>query len=131
MRYMSSNTDTMEGNRTTDSVAVDARGRPGRLTAFFCDCGGLLVPGDEWTCQACNASSEMDGVTFSTTTEQTRRELSIVTDRFFRGPKTSATCPECGHDEAYFLLAQLRSADESGTQLLTCAECEHNWREDD
>ena len=38
------------------------------------------------------------------------------------------TCPECGHDEAYYELKQTRSADEAPTRIFTCAKCKHTWR---
>ena len=38
------------------------------------------------------------------------------------------TCPECGHDEAYYELKQTRSADEAPTRIFTCAKCKHVWR---
>lgn len=133
---MSSNTEPTDapgrdtavgtGGETIDEVGGQ---RPGDL---FCDCGGLLVPDEPaWRCQSCDATGSMDGVAFGTVEEQERRNLSVVDERFFRGPKTDATCPDCGHDEAYFLLAQLRSADESETRMFTCADCGHNWRDDD
>jgi DNA-directed RNA polymerase subunit M len=46
-------------------------------------------------------------------------------------PTTEEHCPECGHDEAYWQLEQLRAADESGTRFFTCTDCEHKWRADD
>jgi DNA-directed RNA polymerase subunit M len=47
------------------------------------------------------------------------------------GPTTSATCPECGNDRAFWEMKQIRSADESETRFFTCTECGHKWREDD
>ena len=41
------------------------------------------------------------------------------------------TCPECGHDEAYYELKQTRSADEAPTRFFECAKCKHKWREYD
>lgn len=41
------------------------------------------------------------------------------------------TCPECGHDKAYYELKQTRSADEAPTRFFTCAKCKHKWREYD
>ena len=45
--------------------------------------------------------------------------------------KTSATCPKCAHDSAYFMQIQIRSADEPMSTFYKCcrAECGHQWRE--
>lgn len=45
--------------------------------------------------------------------------------------KTSATCPKCAHDLAYFMQIQIRSADEPMSTFYKCArgECAHQWRE--
>ena len=47
------------------------------------------------------------------------------------GPTTTAQCPQCDNDQAFWEMKQIRSADESETRFLTCTECEHKWREDD
>jgi DNA-directed RNA polymerase subunit M len=46
-------------------------------------------------------------------------------------PTTTAQCPECDNDEAYWYMQQIRAADESETRFFVCTECEHKWREDD
>jgi len=45
--------------------------------------------------------------------------------------KTATTCPACGHDEAYFMQLQIRSADEPMTNFFKCAKavCGHRWNE--
>ncbi|GKT34763.1 DNA-directed RNA polymerase subunit/transcription factor S like protein [Aduncisulcus paluster] len=42
---------------------------------------------------------------------------------------TKADCPSCGHDTAFYLTVQIRSADEPSTIFFRCAKCGHNWRE--
>lgn len=44
---------------------------------------------------------------------------------------TDATCPNCGHDRAYFMQMQIRSADEPMTTFYKCCNqvCGHNWRD--
>ncbi|KAJ6794361.1 DNA-directed RNA polymerase III subunit RPC10-like isoform X3 [Iris pallida] len=46
--------------------------------------------------------------------------------------KGQATCPQCGHKEAFFYQLQIRSADEPPTSFYTCCDerCRYNWRED-
>ena len=43
--------------------------------------------------------------------------------------KTSATCPGCAHDEAYFMQIQIRSADEPMSVFYKCVKCARQWRE--
>jgi DNA-directed RNA polymerase subunit M len=102
------------------------------ISALFCDCGGLLTSGsDGWTCKACGKAASKPSTDFTITNCQEERNRSVITDQFFRGPKTSETCPECEYDEAYYRLQQIRSADESETRFFTCARCEHKWRSND
>jgi len=102
------------------------------ISQLFCDCGGILTGGtDGWMCKACGTAASKPSADVMVTTHQEERNLSVVTDQFFVGPKTSETCPECKHDEAYYRLQQTRSADESETRFFTCASCEHEWRVND
>jgi DNA-directed RNA polymerase subunit M len=43
-------------------------------------------------------------------------------------PKTKVTCPNCGHNEAFWVLRQTRSSDEPETRIFTCTKCGHRWR---
>ena len=89
-----------------------------------------------WVCGSCgfekprNAESERAMVT---TQGQEKSEVVDTSDVDAEemGPTTSARCPECGHDRAFWEMKQIRSADESETRFYTCTECEHKWREDD
>ncbi|WP_405303728.1 transcription factor S [Methanobrevibacter sp.] len=56
---------------------------------------------------------------------ETVKELGEVNDM---RSTIKETCPECGHDEAYYELKQTRSADEAPTRIFTCAKCKHTWR---
>jgi DNA-directed RNA polymerase subunit M len=44
-------------------------------------------------------------------------------------PIMDRTCPECGHEKAYYWLQQTRAADEPPTQFFRCVNCKHVWRE--
>ena len=41
--------------------------------------------------------------------------------------KTEAQCNNCGHDEAYFMQIQIRSADEPSTRFYRCVQCSCTW----
>jgi len=45
-------------------------------------------------------------------------------------PKTKTTCPKCGHNEAYWILRQMRGSDEPESRFYTCVKCNYKWRED-
>lgn len=38
-------------------------------------------------------------------------------------------CTRCGHQRAYFMQIQIRSADEPMTVFYKCVECSYQWRE--
>eukprot|EP00033_Pygsuia_biforma_P000822 GCRY01000956.1.p1 GENE.GCRY01000956.1~~GCRY01000956.1.p1 ORF type:complete len:108 (+),score=20.48 GCRY01000956.1:215-538(+) len=44
---------------------------------------------------------------------------------------TDVKCPKCGFGRAFFMLIQIRSADEPMTEFYKCCspECGHQWRE--
>ncbi|MFQ5532055.1 MAG: transcription factor S [Candidatus Nanoarchaeia archaeon] len=44
-------------------------------------------------------------------------------------PKTSADCPKCKHDKAFYWIVQTRASDEPPTKFLKCEKCEHRWRD--
>ncbi len=44
-------------------------------------------------------------------------------------PKTTAECPKCHNDKAYYWIVQTRSSDEAPTKFLKCVKCEHRWRD--
>ena len=43
-------------------------------------------------------------------------------------PTTSADCPKCGNNLAFWWMLQTRSADEATTQFYRCTKCNHTWR---
>ncbi|WP_281194089.1 transcription factor S [Halorubrum sp. F4] len=106
----------------------------------FCDeCGSMMKSGegeDHWVCDACgyetDRAEEEDEEDAWTTQSQEESEIIDVSDAEDKGlPETTAYCPECGNDRAYWYMQQIRSADESETRFFVCTECEHKWREDD
>ncbi len=100
----------------------------------FCDeCGSMMKKADDrWVCGSCGAEKPVDAeATYVVTQGQEASEIIETTGGESGLPTTGATCPECGHDEAYWYLQQLRSADESETRFFVCTNCEYRWREDD
>lgn len=43
--------------------------------------------------------------------------------------RTSAVCPGCSHNEAYFMQMQIRSADEPMSVFYKCVKCSHQWND--
>jgi len=41
--------------------------------------------------------------------------------------RTMAVCPQCSHNEAFFLQMQLRSADEPMSVFYKCTKCKTQW----
>jgi DNA-directed RNA polymerase subunit M len=103
----------------------------------FCDeCGSMMkTDGDEWVCDNCGFTKPRDDAAeaaMTTTQGQEETEVIDVSDAENRGlPTTEVHCHECGNDEAYWYMQQIRSADESETRFFVCTNCEHRWREDD
>ena len=103
----------------------------------FCDdCGSMMKTEDGmWVCGSCGFEKPRDQQQeegMVTTAGQQETEVIDVTDAESRGlPVTTARCPSCDNDEAYWYMQQIRSADESETRFFVCTECEHKWREDD
>lgn len=101
----------------------------------FCpECGAMMLPKEGvLKCNSCGYSkdSENEGsykLQGTIEEHETVKDLGEVEDM---RSTINETCPECGHDEAYYELKQTRSADEAPTRFFTCAKCKHKWREYD
>jgi len=103
----------------------------------FCDeCGSMMKTEDgTWVCGSCGyekARDEGSEKGMVTTTGQEESEIVDISDAEDSGrPTTTAQCPQCDNDKAYWYMQQIRAADESETRFFVCTECEHKWREDD
>mgnify|MGYP006281665685 FL=1 len=103
----------------------------------FCDeCGSMMkTDNGTWVCGSCGFEKARDqnkeeGMV--TTTGQEETEVVDLSEAEDSGrPTTTAQCPECDNDKAYWYMQQIRAADESETRFFVCTECEHKWREDD
>jgi len=103
----------------------------------FCDeCGSMMKTEDGvWVCGSCGHEKGRDREKeerMVTTTGQEETEVVDISEAKDQGrPTTTAQCPECDNDQAYWYMQQIRAADESETRFFVCTECEHKWREDD
>jgi DNA-directed RNA polymerase subunit M len=102
----------------------------------FCDeCGSMMQTDDGmWVCTQCGHEAPRDADTESEmVTTQAQEESEIIESGGGSSglPTTTAQCPDCDNDEAYWYMQQIRAADESETRFFVCTECEHKWREDD
>ena len=103
----------------------------------FCDeCGSIMkTEGGSWVCGSCGFEKARDAAEekeMVTTQGQVESEIVDMSDAEGEGrPTTTASCPECDNDTAYWYMQQIRAADESETRFFVCTECDHKWREDD
>ena len=97
----------------------------------FCpECGDMLLPKEGKLECGCGYTKNLSDkneyeVSKKIETEENVKVLGEVEDM---RSTIKETCPECGHDEAYYELKQTRSADEAPTRIFTCAKCKHTWR---
>ena len=102
----------------------------------FCDeCGSMMqTQGDKWVCTKCDHEKLRDEAKEQAmVTTQAQEESEVIESEGGTSglPTTTAQCPNCDNDTAYWYMQQIRSADESETRFFTCVECGHKWREDD
>jgi len=104
----------------------------------FCDkCGAMMVPfTDEdnkraLKCRSCGNTKAIEGkLTVSQNVEKSPKDkIVIVEDEAIPMPKTAASCPECGNNEAYYWTVQTRRGDEGATEFYRCTKCKHTWRD--
>lgn len=57
------------------------------------------------------------------------RETLVIDGKLDTLPKTRIECPNCHHNEAYWVIRQMRAADEPETRIYRCVKCDHSWRE--
>ena len=94
----------------------------------------MQTEGDKWVCTQCGHETLRDeAAEAEMVTTQAQEESEIIESGGGSSglPTTSADCPDCDNDEAYWYMQQIRAADESETRFFVCTECEHKWREDD
>lgn len=98
----------------------------------FCPkCGSVLVQKRKnFGCARCNYAAK-DKIKIQITEKmQEKKQIGILHENDSNvWPVTSATCPKCGHKEAFFWSAQMRASDEAETRFFRCTKCKHTWRE--
>ncbi|KAJ3319975.1 DNA-directed RNA polymerase III subunit RPC10 [Boothiomyces sp. JEL0866] len=103
---------------------------------YFCPvCANLLLveeqDGNQLFCQACPYVSKITKPISQKKVFKPKQVDDILggDDAWENVDSTEASCPKCGHNRAYFMLIQIRSADEPSTAFYKCCECRHDWRE--
>jgi DNA-directed RNA polymerase III subunit RPC11 len=103
----------------------------------FCPlCGNLLLlemggTGMQFCCPTCPYIHGLKKV-YSSSAKIKRKELDDVLggdDAWENVDRTSARCPYCSFDEAYFMQIQIRSADEPSTCFYRCVRCSKQWND--
>jgi DNA-directed RNA polymerase subunit M len=97
---------------------------------MFCPkCESLMYPtGNEMMCKKCGYKKKNKNNDMVIVSKRKDRE-NIVLEQVEVLPKTKVRCPKCGHNEAYWMLRQMRAADEPETRIYRCTKCNHSWRE--
>ena len=99
---------------------------------MFCpECKSLMFPSEgHFECRKCGHKIKIEGhqaTTLQETAEE--RETLVIEGDLDTLPKTRMECPSCKNKEAYWVLRQMRAADEPETRIYRCTKCNHTWRE--
>jgi DNA-directed RNA polymerase subunit M len=85
---------------------------------------------DDFECRKCGFKKEKaDYEAKITQKAKEDRETLVVDGKLDTLPKTKIRCPNCDHKEAYWVIRQMRAADEPETRIYRCVKCDHSWRE--
>ena len=98
----------------------------------FCPkCGSILVQKKKrFACQKCNYFSKEKLKISTSENVGNHSKINVLHEKDSNvWPITSAICPKCGNDQAFFWSTQTRSADEAETRFFRCTKCKHTWRE--
>lgn len=99
---------------------------------MFCpSCRAMMVPKQgKWFCKRCKTECAQNGKEAKAVCEMKQDHgMLVVDEKVDILPKTRAECAKCGHNEAYWILRQTRSADEPETRIYRCVKCSYSWRE--
>jgi len=98
---------------------------------MFCPkCKSLLFPRDGiLTCNRCGYQKKGDTENTFIVTRSIEREFLITEEKIDTLPTEDIECSKCGNKKAYWVLRQMRAADEPETRIFRCTSCSHCWRE--
>jgi len=98
---------------------------------MFCPkCGLLMFPTNgKLECRKCGYVKKVEKEERSIIKKREERGILILPENIETLPKTKVNCPKCGNNEAYWVLRQMRAADEPETRIYRCTKCNHSWRE--
>ena len=100
---------------------------------MFCPkCKALMYPKDDFfVCNKCGNKVKKAGSNI-VVSKQEKKEITLIEDKEKTNvlPKTKTACPKCAHNEAFWILRQMRGSDEPESRFYTCVKCGHKWRED-
>jgi DNA-directed RNA polymerase III subunit RPC11 len=103
----------------------------------FCPlCGNLLLieeaaSGMRFCCPTCPYHHDINQ-RYSKVIKTQRKEVDDVlggADAWENVDRTSARCPHCNNDQAFFMQIQIRSADEPSTTFYRCVRCHKQWND--
>jgi len=97
---------------------------------MFCDkCGGLMRPKDgKLVCMSCEGEQAITDEDRKTIIEHQEKKEIAFFDEVDTLPKEKILCEKCGNNEAYFVVRQMRAADEPETMIYKCTKCGYKWR---
>ena len=98
---------------------------------MFCPkCRLLMFPTNgKLECRKCGYVKKVEKEERSMIKKREERGLLILPENIETMPKTKVNCPKCSNNEAYWVLRQMRAADEPATRIYRCTKCNHSWRE--
>jgi len=107
---------------------------------WFCPLDGTLLqiqaPSNNtsnsiFICSTCPYSCTIQS-NFTKTTQPKRKVVDDIlggASAWENVDRTSAVCPKCSYQEAYFMQMQIRSADEPMSVFYKCVDCSHQWND--
>jgi len=98
---------------------------------MFCErCGGLMKPKDGvLTCDKCQVTKKLkeeDKQTIVAHREQ--KEIALIDSAATLPIDRQVLCEKCGNTQAYYVIRQMRAADEAETMIYQCTKCGYKWR---
>jgi len=87
----------------------------------------MFPKNDFFICNKCGYKKKKDGSTI-VVSKQRKKEVPVLEGKTDVLPKIRIGCPKCGHNEATWVLRQMRGSDEPETSFYTCTKCGYRWR---